>query len=182
MEPGEEPAEDLMTVVARFVSVLRKLGTEQMRSNTQLSSTVEDAVEGMEAIRRAILGERDRAVLAENRNETFANILIGQIDFLDRTAELMAKIEGLEAWTHQMTNGVRLLLKEASKAGLTEIAEAGDPFNSSFHDPVGKVRGSEDGTNLVVSRVVQRGFQLDGRVLRRATVELTSSQHNGNGV
>lgn len=64
---------------------------------------------------------------------------------------------------------LRLLLKAFERAGLTEIDPAGQPFDPGQHEAMAMRPSSEHPPHTVL-QVVQRGWLLNGRLLRPARV------------
>jgi molecular chaperone GrpE len=104
--------------------------------------------------------------------EKFAQDLIAVKDSLElavanaekansETADEASLIEGEKAT-------LRLLAKAFEKAQIEEVNPEGQPFNPEFHEAM-MAQPSEAPPNTVLS-VVQRGYQLNGRLLRPARV------------
>jgi molecular chaperone GrpE len=74
--------------------------------------------------------------------------------------------KGLEMIFHQL----RDLLK---KMGAEEIEAQGQPFDPEKHEAVMHIDDENLGEN-VVAQVFQAGFQLDGRVIRHAIVQVAN--------
>jgi molecular chaperone GrpE len=76
-------------------------------------------------------------------------------------------IEGMEAT-------LRLLNRAFEKSGLTVVDPLGEPFNPEFHEAMATQPAADqpDGTVLAV---VQRGYLLNGRLLRPARVLVARS-------
>lgn len=103
--------------------------------------------------------------------EKFAGDLLGVCDSLElglKAAEEQAgdfdKLkEGME-----MTN--RMLTSSLEKAGVEPInPESGEAFNPEFHEAVSTQPTEEQAPNTIAS-VMQKGYMLNGRVLRAAMV------------
>jgi molecular chaperone GrpE len=84
-------------------------------------------------------------------------------------------IEGIE-----MT--ARLFRSTLEKAGVKPIEAVGRPFDPGFHQAVAQVESSQDEANLVVEEI-QKGYLLEGRVLRPAMVKVSrgAPSEPGNG-
>ena len=76
-------------------------------------------------------------------------------------ADVASLIEGEKAT-------LRLLAKAFEKAQIEEVNPEGQPFNPEFHEAM-MAQPSDAPPNTVLS-VVQRGYQLNGRLLRPARV------------
>lgn len=101
--------------------------------------------------------------------EGFAKVLLPFKDALEMA--LMVKTDDANA----LRAGVELSLKQLQAAlekhGLREISpEAGDRFDRQRHSPLVKL-GADDGMRTV-ARTEQKGYEIDGRVIRPACVAL----------
>lgn len=69
---------------------------------------------------------------------------------------------------------LRLLAKAFEKAQIEEINPEGQPFNPEFHEAM-MAQPSDAAPNTVLS-VIQRGYQLNGRLLRPARVVVSAAK------
>ena len=124
------------------------------------------AVADLENIRKR--AERD--VQAANRYglEKFAGELIPVLDSLEMAvqtgegADPRALVEGQKAT-------LRLLSRAFEKLGITELDPKGEKFDPNRHEAM-MVQDSPNAAPDSVLQVVQRGYELNGRVLRPARV------------
>jgi molecular chaperone GrpE len=99
--------------------------------------------------------------------ERVANDLIGVKDSLELgLASAVASADTLREGT-QAT--LQLLSKALEKAGLVEIVPLGEQFDPQLHEAMVMQPSREHVPNSVV-QVVQKGYQLNGRLLRPARV------------
>jgi molecular chaperone GrpE len=100
--------------------------------------------------------------------ERFAQELLPALDGFElaiansQSADARSLLEG-QAATH------RLLLKAFEKAGIAELDPAGKPFNPAEHEAMLAEPSATQPPNTVL-RTVQKGYLLNGRVLRPARV------------
>jgi molecular chaperone GrpE len=113
---------------------------------------------------------RGKAELAEE--------LIGVIDDLERAlaaAEIdaVAALEGDSAVEGALEQGVLLVYRRLSetlrRAGVEAYDPAGEKFDPAWHEAL-QTRAEEDAEPGTVVEVLQRGYRLNGRVLRAARV------------
>ncbi len=71
----------------------------------------------------------------------------------------------------------RLFRSVLEKAGVTPIEALGRPFDPGFHQAVAQVETSQGEANLVVEEI-QKGYLLEGRVLRPAMVKVSRAVHS----
>lgn len=101
--------------------------------------------------------------------DRFANDLVDVKDSLELGLASEASIEALRAGTEAT---LKLLSKAFERAGLVELDPLGQPFNPEFHEAM-VMQPSGDHPPNTVSQVVQKGYQLNGRLLRPARVIVT---------
>ena len=103
--------------------------------------------------------------------ERFAQELLPALDGFElaiansANADARSLLEG-QAATH------RLLLKAFEKAGIAELDPSGTPFNPEAHEAMMAEPSASEAPNTVL-RTVQKGYVLNGRVLRPARVIVT---------
>jgi molecular chaperone GrpE len=98
--------------------------------------------------------------------DRFANDLIDVKDSLELGLASAGNSDALRAGTEAT---LRLLGKAFEKAGLAEIVPAGAPFNPEVHEAIAAQPTADQAPNTVL-QVVQKGYQLNGRLLRPARV------------
>ena len=98
--------------------------------------------------------------------DRFANDLIGVKDSLELGLSAGATLEGLKSGTEAT---LKLLSRAFEKAGLVEIEPQGEVFNPELHEAMVTQPSAEHVPNTVL-QVIQRGYQLNGRLLRPARV------------
>jgi molecular chaperone GrpE len=98
--------------------------------------------------------------------DRFANDLIGVKDSLELGLASEATGEALRTGTEAT---LKLLAKAFEQAGVVELDPAGQPFNPEFHEAMAMQPSAEVAPNTVV-QVIQKGYQLNGRLLRPARV------------
>lgn len=148
----------------------------------------------LEAAQQASLEERERAVraVAEMENlrrraaqdvekahkfalEKFASELLPVLDNLERAIELADKEnEALKP----MIEGVELTLKSmqssVAKFGLLPLDPLNQPFDPNAHQAISMIDNAEVAANTVIA-VMQKGYELNGRVIRPAMVMVSKA-------
>jgi len=105
--------------------------------------------------------------------EKFAQDLIGVKDSLELAlanagkADVASLLEGQSAT-------LRLLAKAFEKAQIEEVNPEGKPFNPELHEAM-MAQPSDAAPNTVLA-VIQRGYTLNGRLLRPARVVVSSAK------
>lgn len=108
--------------------------------------------------------------------EKFANELLPVIDSLERALEvadksnpeLSAMIEGIELTLKSLLAAVR-------KFGVEVVGETNVPFNPDVHQAMSMMESEEVAPNHVMM-VMQRGYTLNGRLLRPAMVAVAKAK------
>jgi molecular chaperone GrpE len=98
--------------------------------------------------------------------ERFANSLIGVKDSLELGLSSAATAEGLKSGTEAT---LKLLSKAFEQAGVIEMMPLGEPFNPELHEAMVMQPSAQHIPNSVL-QVIQKGYQLNGRLLRPARV------------
>lgn len=99
--------------------------------------------------------------------EKFAGELIGVKDSLEIGLSVQnASVEDLRSGSDAT---LKLLAKAFEKAGVLEVQAEGQPFNPEFHEALAMVPAPDKTPNTVIN-VVQKGYLLNGRLVRPARV------------
>lgn len=147
---------------------------EAQELRTALAAAEAKALESRDLYMRA-LAELDNVRKRATRDvehahkyavDRFANDLIGVKDSLELGLAASADIETLKAGTEAT---LKLLAKAFEKAGLIEIEPLGEPFNPELHEAMAMQPSAEHVPDSIL-QVVQKGYQLNGRLLRPARV------------
>ncbi|MGP1931196.1 MAG: nucleotide exchange factor GrpE [Arsenophonus sp. ET-YP4-MAG3] len=108
--------------------------------------------------------------------ERFANELLPVIDNLERAIEL---VNHEKNETMSMIEGLELTLKSflfaVSKYGIQVIVEKNVPFNPELHQAMTTIDSEKHEPNQVID-VIQKGYTLNGRLLRPAMVIVSKSK------
>ncbi|KNA27533.1 heat shock protein GrpE [Pantoea ananatis] len=108
--------------------------------------------------------------------EKFANELLPVIDSLERALELANKEDEKSA---SMVEGIELTLKSllgaVRKFGVEVVGETGVPFNPEVHQAMSMMESGDFEPNHVMM-VMQRGYTLNGRLLRPAMVAVAKAK------
>lgn len=120
------------------------------------------------ALRRA---EKDISHAHKFGVEQLIQALLPAVDALNRGLE---NVDAQDAKSKVMRDGMQLTLdllhKALAKFGVESISPAaGDPFDPRLHEAMGMQAVAGAGPNTVL-QVLQKGYQLHGRVLRAAMV------------
>ena len=107
--------------------------------------------------------------------EKFSGELLPVIDNLERALETITPDEES---TKTIEEGITLTLKTfldvIAKFDMTVIDPAGEPFDPQLHQAMSMIENKEVEPNTVL-HVVQKGYSLNGRVIRAAMVMVSKS-------
>ena len=100
--------------------------------------------------------------------EKFAADLLPVKDSLDLAIENSARADAAALIEGQAATQ-RLLAKALERAGIVELNPQGEPFDANLHEAMAAQPSATAEPNSVIA-VVQRGYSLNGRLLRAARV------------
>jgi molecular chaperone GrpE len=153
---------------------IAQLEAELAQSQTGVRDAQLRAQAEIENIRRR--AEMDVEKAHKFALEKFANELLPVIDSLERAlevadkenTELASMIEGIELTLKSLLGAVR-------KYGVEVVGETNVPFNPDVHQAMSMIESEEMAPNHVLM-VMQRGYTLNGRLLRPAMVAVTKAK------
>ena len=114
--------------------------------------------------------EKERQDVYDYANEDLMTELLTVLDNFERAFES-------ESDDQQFVEGMKLIYKQLldvmTKSGLEEIEAEGKPFDPNFHK--GVVRDdNENYDSDVVTEVIQKGYTLNGKVIRPSVVKVNN--------
>lgn len=115
---------------------------------------------------------RERAEFAKFANEGLLLSLLPVLDSLERARASVPDDPAVLPYAEGIDMILRLFRSTLEKAGVTVVEALGHPFDPSLHQAVAQVETTEGEDNQVVDEV-QRGYLLEGRVLRPAMVRVS---------
>lgn len=98
--------------------------------------------------------------------ERFVNELIGVKDSLEAGVVSAGTADALREGSAAT---LKLLAKAFEQAGVVEIEPAGEAFNPELHEAMATQPSAEQASDTVL-HIIQKGYQLNGRLLRPARV------------
>lgn len=165
--------DDMM--ITRIAELEAALGTSESLVKEQLDSVLRARAD-IENMRRRTEQEIEKA--HKFALERFATELLPVIDNMERALEMADKdnaaikptLEGVEMTLQAMKEAVE-------KFGLKELNPHGEAFNPDFHQAMSIQESAEHKPNSVML-VMQKGYELNGRVLRPAMVMVSKEVIN----
>src|SRR4051812_6188341 len=130
------------------------------------------AVADLENFRRRTVREKD-----ELRQFAASGVLEDLLPVVDNLTLAITAAKQPNADLKNLTGGVEMVLSQLKTAlashGLKEISPAGQPFDANLHESI-SAQPSTDIPEGNVATVVRPGFSLNGRLLRPASVVVSS--------
>jgi molecular chaperone GrpE len=159
MNPADAPeaatADSLEAELAEARAKADEHWNSYLRAVAENDNLRKRAQRDVEAAHRFAI-ERFAAELLDVRDSLELGVAAGP------AAEPTRVVEGMEAT-------LRLLNKAFDRAGLSVVDPAGQPFNPEFHEAMASQPSAEVAPGSVLA-VVQKGYLLNGRLLRPARV------------
>ena len=157
---------------ARIAELEAQLDAARLASNEERERAIR-AVAEMENLRRRAAQDVEKA--HKFALEKFAGELLPVLDNLERAIELADKEnEALKP----MIEGVELTLKSmqssVAKFGLVALDPQNQPFDPNAHQAMSMIENAELAPNTVIA-VMQKGYELNGRVIRPAMVMVSKA-------
>lgn len=105
--------------------------------------------------------------------EKFAGQLLPVADSLEKSVQAAEELGSEEPGIVALKEGVelsqRIFIDTLGRVGIEQLDPAGQPFDPNLHEAMSMVDGGDAPANTVV-HVLQKGFTLNGRLLRAAMV------------
>ncbi|KHN59032.1 heat shock protein GrpE [Dickeya fangzhongdai] len=128
----------------------------------------------MENIRRR--AELDMEKAHKFALEKFAGEMLPVIDNLERALEMADKSnEALSGMIEGVELTLKAMLSAVNKFGIDVVAEVNVPFNPEIHQAMTLLESADHAPNHVMM-VMQKGYTLNGRLLRPAMVAVSKAK------
>lgn len=150
--------------------------------------TAEQLLEALEEAQAAVVAAKDQALRAQAEAENvrrraqrdvehahkfalerFANELLPVVDSMEKSIEAASGDADAAAIVEGVELSLKLALAAMEKSGLTRIDPHGEPFDPEFHEAMSMLE-SADAEPGSVLHVLQKGYTLNGRLVRAAMV------------
>lgn len=166
---AETAAEADATTTDRIAELELALSQAQQTAADASDQAVR-AVAEMENVRRRAAAEVDKA--HKFALEKFANELLSTVDNLERALAIAANAE-TENLPNSFVEGIELtqkgLLSTLQRFGIEAVGAVGETFNPELHQAMAMQPAAEQPNNSILN-VLQKGYTLQGRLLRPAMV------------
>lgn len=175
---AEEPALQEDSLSNTDLPDEEKKAQEAAPENDASAENKEDSKKELEELRLRTAAEMDNFKKRLNRehqeqmryaSEKVLGDLLPTLDNLDLALQYGSQNEACKDMLDGVAMTRKLLLDAVTKHGLTALGENGEEFNPQIHEAVG-FESAPDMPSGAVSRVLQRGYKLNDRLLRPAKV------------
>lgn len=112
--------------------------------------------------------EEKNSALFKFANETFISEILPVLDSFEQALKHPPVGGQADDGVQQLYNQLKNILKNQ---GLEEIESIGKKFDPSLHESIGEAKGKKRG---VVVEEIQRGYKLNGKVIRASKVKIAS--------
>ena len=150
--------------------LMKKLDEANQVISDQKDAVLRAAAEEQNVRRRA---ERDVENAHKFALEKFAGDLLAVVDTLERALEAPAS-EGDQAMREGVELTLKMLLDALKKHGLEQVDPTGAPFDPQEHEAMSMQPNPDMEPNTVMA-VFQKGYKLNGRLVRPAMVVVSKA-------
>ncbi len=162
-----EAAADVATLQSEIEALKAQLKGVEEKAKSQLSDMARAAAEADNRRKRA---EADVEKERKYGNEKLLKALLPVVDSLELALQHTSRDdESSKALYEGIENTRALFLKELQSFGVEQIDPVGQPFDPNAHQAISMVPTADIAPNHVLS-VMQKGYLLNGRVVRAAMV------------
>ncbi|AOM02567.1 nucleotide exchange factor GrpE [Cobetia marina] len=129
------------------------------------------AAEAQNARRRA---EQDAEKARKFALEKFVKEMLPVVDSLEKALESMSDDEAAKAHVEGIEMTLKMQLDALNKSGVEQLDPHGEPFDPEYHQAVAMVPSPDAEPNSVID-VMQKGYTLNGRLVRPAMVAVSKA-------
>jgi len=172
-EQGERTAESELELELSREELIEEVRQKTEKIN-ELDAEIDDLLSRLQRLQADFVNYRKRS-----RREKAEMALKGKINLTSEIVPVIDNFERALSSADKSTDfysGVEMiykqLLKTLSDQGIEEIAAEGEEFNPEFHEAIMKVDAESEEEEGFVVEVMQKGFILEGRVIRPAMVKV----------
>lgn len=160
----------------RIAELELALSKAEAKINDQKDSVLRTQAE-MENVRRRASQDVEKA--HKFALEKFANEVLTTVDNLERALQL---VDSNDETNRNFVEGIELtyksLISTLEKFDVKAVGEEGEAFNPDQHQAM-SMQESDEHPNNTVMAVMQKGYELNGRLLRPAMVMVARNSNSG---
>ncbi len=170
-EASEEQTSDLYN--DEMIEDLQEQLEEAQGKVSEYWDQVVRAKAEMENIKRR--AQRDVESARKYSVEKFASDLLPVVDSLEQGIETSKSATDVNAIREGMEMTTTMLINTLEKQGLIQVHPHGEKFNPEYHEAMSMVESPDIPEDHVIT-VFQKGYQLNGRLVRPARVVVSRGQ------
>jgi len=157
-EAEAEPptVESLSTALSEAETKVAELQDQSLRAKAEVENVRRRAVRDVENAHKYAL-------------ERMTAELLPVLDSMEKAVESVTLAENAVAIGEGVELSLKMFLAVLAKVGIEQLDPLGEPFDPQFHEAVAMVE-NPDGEPNSVMEVIQRGYSLNGRLVRAAKV------------
>ena len=157
------------------------LGAEETKSDGAVSSALDETSEELTKVKDQLLrtvaemenvrrrAQRDVENAHKFAVEKLLSDLLPVIDSLEKAVEAAKTTENPDSMAEGIRLSLKLFVSTLEKAGIAIVDPLGEPFDPQLHEAMAMVPNPDAEPNSVMD-VMQRGYTLNGRLVRAAKV------------
>jgi len=128
-----------------------------------------------ENFKRRITKDKQEAI--KFANQELIRQILPFVDNLERSLQHADESKNIDALKEGIEMTLKDFLKTLEKLGLETIPAEGEPFDPNVHEAIMQEERSDVEPNTVVQEL-QKGYKLHGRVIRPATVTVSTKKNS----
>jgi molecular chaperone GrpE len=164
-EPPNGPEPDSPEAAAAIAAQMAALQDQLLRAAAETENVRRRAARDVENAHKFAL-------------EKFAGDLLPVVDSLERAVEAAGEVAAdAAALAEGVELSLKLFLTVLEKFGVVQLDPLGEPFDPQVHEAIAMVPNPDSEPNSVME-VMQKGYTLNGRVVRAARVVVVSPAGN----
>jgi molecular chaperone GrpE len=162
IDQPELPEEQPETQIDELQQKLSTLGEQLLREQAEMQNVRRRAQRDIESAHKYAL-------------EKFASELLSVVDNLERAIEAIdAEDEAQKAVTEGLELTLKTFIEVLAKHNVEAVDPEGQPFDADLHQAASTVPNNDVEPNTVIN-VFQKGYTLNGRLIRPAMVVVSTS-------
>ena len=180
-DPIKEGSDDQQTESHALEEDEGDLGAEETNSDGAGSSALDETSEELTKVKDQLLrtvaemenvrrrAQRDVENAHKFAVEKLLSDLLPVIDSLEKAVEAAKTTENPDSMAEGIKLSLKLFVSTLEKAGIAIVDPLGEPFDPQLHEAMAMVPNPDAEPNSVMD-VMQRGYTLNGRLVRAAKV------------
>ncbi len=154
----------------RFAAEIERLQKELEEANQKAEANWDKALRACAELENA---QRRQSIDLENAHkfalEKFCHALLPVIDSMEKALAIDSDHEEVKAMCQGIELTEKMFIDHVAKFGLVQINPEGEVFDPELHEAMSMMPSPEVDSNTVIT-VYQKGYQLNGRLIRPARV------------